>query len=172
MYATAVEHTLKHCISRFAAAMMWDLEEMDLVGWHPRELPDSLLKSAALRKQQGLTLLPLEQWYLSLLQDGRIPGALINPDPFKSKKLSKPSTTYTKRLRDNATDRFPRLRYELSDNQLRDFLLDPDWPKAVKFRDSKNNGYTFEPLGESRAEFDKRYGPQWDARPAGLVLDE
>jgi len=61
-----------------AAAMMWDLQRMPLDGWHPREIPESLLRSSALQRQQAHTLPPLEQWYLSLLQDGRIPKALIN----------------------------------------------------------------------------------------------
>jgi len=162
-----------------AEAMMWDLKEMDLDGWHPREMSDRLLESSALRKQQTKTLPPLEQWYLTLLHEGRIPGALINPDPIKwPKKMSRPSTTYTKRLKDNATERFPRLKWELSDNQLAEFLLDSEWPKAGRFRDSKNNGYTFEPLKESRQEFDKRYGPQgwnemeeWDPHSKSFLDD-
>src|SRR5262249_33587993 len=64
-----------------AEAMMWDLQRMDLGGWHPREISESLLKGSALQKQQTHTLPPLEQWYLSLLQDGRLPGALVNNNP-------------------------------------------------------------------------------------------
>jgi hypothetical protein len=66
-----------------AEAMMWDLQRMDLGDWHPREIPESLLKGSALQKQQTFTLPPIEQWYLSLLHDGRVPGALINADPLK-----------------------------------------------------------------------------------------
>jgi energy-coupling factor transporter ATP-binding protein EcfA2 len=141
------------------AAMMWDLQRMDLGVWHPREIPESLLKGTALQEQQVHTLPPLEQWYLSLLQDGRVPKALINNNP-KSKKMSRPSTAYTKSLREDAIERFPRLRWELSDNALEEFMTDESWPKATKFRDAKNNGWTFEPLAESRAQWDQRYGPQ------------
>jgi hypothetical protein len=142
-----------------AEAMMCDLQRMDLGDWHPRQIPESLLKGAALQRQQAHTLPPLEQWYLSLLQDGRVPGALINADLF-SKKISRPSTAYTKSLREDAMERFPRLKWELSDSAIADFLVDENWPKAKKYRDSKGNGWTFEPLTESRAEWDKRYGPQ------------
>jgi hypothetical protein len=45
-------------------------------------------------------------------------------------------------------------------------MTDKNWPKAQKYRDNKNNGWAFEPLAESRAEWDRRYGPQqWDNTP-------
>jgi hypothetical protein len=47
--------------------MMWDLQSLELNGWHPREIPERLLRGAALQEQQGHTLPPLEQWYLMLL---------------------------------------------------------------------------------------------------------
>jgi hypothetical protein len=148
-----------------AEAMMWDLQRLELDGWHPREIPESLLKGTALQQQQTHTLPPIEQWYLSLLRDGRVPGALVNDNP-KSKKLSRPSTAYTKSLREDAMQRYPRLRFELSDNIIEEFMTNQSWPKATKHRDNKNNGWTFEPLAESRAEWDKRYGPQqWDDTP-------
>jgi energy-coupling factor transporter ATP-binding protein EcfA2 len=144
-----------------AEAMMWDLQRMDLDGWHPREIPESLLKGSALQEQQTHTLPPLEQWYLSLLRDGKVPGALVTGPT--SKKMSGPSTAYTKSLRLDACDRFPRLRFELGDNTIAEFMSDKSWPKAQKFRDNKSNGWTFEPLAESRAAWDQRYGPrQWN----------
>jgi hypothetical protein len=141
-----------------AEAMMWDLQRMDLGDWHPREIPESLLKGSALQEQQTHTLPPLEQWYLSLLQDGRVPKALV-AEP-TSKKMSRPNTAYTKDLREDAMQRFPRLRWELSDNAIAEFMADKSWPKAQKHRDSKSNGWAFEPLADSRAQWDKRYGPQ------------
>ena len=42
--------------------------------------------------------------------------------------------------------RYPRLRFELSDNTIEEFMANKSWPKATKFRDNKNNGWTFEPL--------------------------
>ena len=64
-----------------AEAMMWELQRLELDGWHPRDIPQSLLKGSTLQKQQTHTLPPLEHWYLSLLQDGRVPEALINNRP-------------------------------------------------------------------------------------------
>jgi hypothetical protein len=141
-----------------AEAMMWDLQRLELDGWHPREIPESLLKGSALQKQQTHTLPPLEQWYLSLLQDARVPEALVGTAT--SKKMSRPSTAYTKSLREDACNRFPRLKWELSDSAIAEFMTDESWPKAQKFRDNKSNGWTFEPLKESREEWDRRYGPQ------------
>src|SRR5262249_38070876 len=118
-----------------------------------------LLKGTALQEQRAHTLSSLEQWYLSLLQDGRIPKALVNNNP-KSKKLSRPNTAYTKSLREDAIERFPRLRWELSDSIIANFMSDESWPKANKHRDAQSNGWTFEPLKESREEWGRRYGPQ------------
>jgi hypothetical protein len=144
-----------------AEAMMWDMWEMDLGDWHPREIPESLLKGTALQHQQSLTLHPLEQWYLSLLEEGEIPGALVNWDALTDKR-SRPRHVYTYSLRADAMERFPRLRHELTDNQIRDFLLDEGWPKAIKWRDKIGNGYIFEPLQESRAAWDQRYPRKWN----------
>jgi hypothetical protein len=141
-----------------ADAMLWDLQRMDLGDWHPREIPESLLHGTALQQQQSLTRPPLEQWYLLLLQEGEVPGALINWDVLKyPKKKSRPSTAYTHSLKKDAIDRFPRLRYDLSDTMIRDFILDEGWPKG---NDNKNNGYSLFPLKESREEWDRRYGPE------------
>jgi hypothetical protein len=52
------------------------------------------------------------------------------------------------------------LKWELSDSAIADFLVDERWPKAKKYRDSKGNGWTFEPLTESRQAWERRYGPQ------------
>src|SRR5262249_38618526 len=151
-----------------AEAMRWDLQRMDLGGWHPREIPESLLKGSALQRQQAYPPPPLEQWYFALLKDGRVPGALINNNPL-SKKISRPNTAYTWSLRQDACERFPRLRFELSDSMLEDFVTNEGWLKARKYRDSKRNGWTFEPLTESRKAWDQRYGPQtWnDAKDWG-----
>jgi hypothetical protein len=78
-----------------AEAMLYDLQRMDLGDWHPRDIPHALLCNPALQKQQGFTLPPIEQWYVSLLHDGVLPGSLAN----------KPNTAYTKSLLDDDPDR-------------------------------------------------------------------
>jgi hypothetical protein len=135
--------------------MMWDLQRMDLDGWHPRDIPESLLKGAALQEQQGHTLPPLEQWYLMLLHEGQIPGALIK----------RPNTAYTQVLLGNARERIPRLRWELSDVGPRNFLIDAERIGVVctKYRNSASNGWTFPPLAECREAWEQLYGAQrWD----------
>jgi hypothetical protein len=138
------------------AAMLYDLLQLDLGDFHPRMIPEGLLQGAALRKQQSFTLPPLEQWYLSLLHRGVLPGALPN----------RPHTTYTKSLMDDAKEHGgARLRYDLSDVVLRNFLTDPEKVGAVcnKFRSPSANGWAFPPLAEARAAWEKIWGEvAWD----------
>ena len=139
-----------------AEAMFYDLREMDLGDWHPRDLPDSLLTGAALQKQQSHTLPPLEQWYLGLLHNGALPGALPN----------RPNTAPTRRLVDDARDKFPRLRYDLSDAALRNFLVDSlerIGISCAKYKNSAFNGWSFPTLAECREAWEAKYGEeQWD----------
>jgi hypothetical protein len=151
-----------------AEAMFYDLKRMKLGDWHPREIPESLLHSAALRKQQGYSMSPVEQWYLGLLQDGRLPEA----------KAKRPNRASSENLRKHAGNRFPRLRFDLTDNALANFL-DETAGKGVgnvctKHRTSEDNGWSFPLLADARAVFEKFYGSQnWDpTRPEwGEMVD-
>jgi hypothetical protein len=78
------------------AAMLYDLQRMPLGDWHPRRI----YKTAALRYQQELSLSPLEEWLLTLLDDGCLP----NP-PLGKLWMSKPTT-----LLNDAKDKIPKLR--------------------------------------------------------------
>ena len=132
-------------------AMFYDLRELDLGDWHPRDIPEALLKGGALQKQQGHTLPPLEQWWLMILHDGALPMALPN----------RLNTTYTRSLMDDAKDRLPRLRYDLSEVVLRNFVVEEIG--AAKYRSSGANGWSFPPLAEAREAWCRRYGPvRWD----------
>jgi hypothetical protein len=136
--------------------MFWDLQRMDLGDWHPRHIPETLLKNPALQKQQRFTLPPLEQWYLMLLNEGRLPGVSI---------IKRPCFAYTRILVDDAKERVPRLRWELSDVELYNFLTDREriGVACEKHRTSSANGWDFPPLAECRAAWEKRYGPtQWE----------
>jgi hypothetical protein len=138
-----------------AAAMFYDLGEMDLGDWHPREIPEALLTNPALQRQQTLNLPPLEQWYVMLLHNGRLP----NPLP------KRPRTTYTKNLIEDAREKVPRLSY-LTESELRNFLVSEDSIGAIctKYRNNIGNGWTFPPLAEAREAWSRQYGPQrWDA---------
>jgi Mesyanzhinovviridae DNA primase len=130
-----------------AEAMFYDLGRMALGDWHPRDIPEALLRGAALQKQQGLTLPPLEQWWLTVLHDGALPGAFAK----------RPNTAYTRSLTEDAKARVPRLRYDLTDVALRNFLVEE--VGCTKFRDSTGNGWSFPTLAECR----ERYGlRKWD----------
>jgi len=59
----------------------------------------------------------------------------------------------------------PRLRWDLSDVGLRNFLIDPERIGVVctKYRNSVGNGWSFPPLSECREAWERVYGPQrWD----------
>jgi Family of unknown function (DUF5906) len=142
-----------------AEAMFYDLAAMDLGDWHPREIPEALLTNPALQKQQSHTLPPLEQWYVMLLHDGRIPGA------FKKGKSDVRSTAYTMSLIEDARKKVPRL-HDLTEVALRNFLVNEDQIGAIctKHRGASGNGWTFPPLAEAREAWSRQYGPQqWDA---------
>jgi hypothetical protein len=90
-----------------------------------------------------------------LLHDGKIPGATYK----------RPNAAFTENLLDDARERVPRLRWDLSDVGLRNFLLDAERIGVVctKYRTAYANGWSFPPLAECREAFAKLYGPQhWD----------
>ena len=137
-------------------AMFYDLRRMDLGDWHPRDIPEELLSNPALQKQQVLNLPPLEQWFVLLLHDGVLPGAL-------SGKLN---TAFTKALLDDARERVPRLKWNLSEVSLRNFLVDEEsvGVACIKYRAAIGNGWSFAPLAELREAWCRRYGPtKWDS---------
>jgi Family of unknown function (DUF5906) len=140
----------QHIADGGAAAMFHDLRRMDLGEWHPREIPEALLQGAALQRQQKLSLPPLEQWWLSLLHDGKLPGVWTGY----------PNRSLTEDLREDAKARFPRLKYDLSDVMLGAFLEDEKGVvQAEQRRKSSANGWGFRPLKECRQAWEKRYGP-------------
>jgi hypothetical protein len=133
------------------AAMFYDLQRMDLGDWHPRDIPERLLRNAALQKQQRLTLPPLEQWWLGLLHEGRLPGIWYGY----------PCRAYTKDLREDAKEKFPKLKWDLSDVALAQFLKDD--VGCENKSSASANGWSFPPLAEGRAAWEDRYGPTtWD----------
>jgi len=135
-------------------AMFYDLRQAPLGGWHPREIPETLLRNPALQEQQVHTLPPWEQWYVMLLHNGKVPRALAK----------RPNTAFTNSLLADAREH-PRLRWDASEVALRDFLIDKKrlGIACTKFRASKANGWTFPPLAECRAEWEQIYGPtKWD----------
>jgi hypothetical protein len=109
-----------------------------------------------LQKQQGLNLPPLEQWYVMLLHNAALPGALTG----------RLNTAYTWSLVNDAKEQVPRLRYDLTEAALRNFLIDQEIFGAAictKYRSSTGNGWSFPTLAEAREAWTRRYGPmKWD----------
>ena len=141
-----------------AEAMFYDLRAMPLGDWHPREIPEALLHNSALQGQQGHTLPPWEQWYVMLLHNAKLPGALTK----------RPNTSFTNSLLTSAREG-PRLRWEATEVALRDFLIDQKklGVACTKYRTSHANGWSFPPLAECRKAWSAIYGPvRWD-NPAG-----
>ena len=139
--------------------MLFRSRKLDLGDWHPRDIPKALLTNPALQKQQSYNLPPLEQWYVGVLHTGKLPGALVRANP------PKPNTAYTRSLIDDAILRVPRLRWDLSDVGLRNFLTDEESIGVIctKYRSASANGWSFPPLSECREAWSKRYGPtKWD----------
>jgi hypothetical protein len=154
-----------------AAAMFHDLRRMDLGDWHPREIPEAVLNNPELRKQQGHTLPPMEQWFLMLLQDGRLPFPIVG----------RPNTTFTSHLIADAKERVPRLKWDLTEVMLWRFLTDAEAVgiPCTKYRNARGNGWAFAPLSEHRKAWDQKWGPQdwnpeeeWSATPRQLVRVE
>jgi energy-coupling factor transporter ATP-binding protein EcfA2 len=138
-----------------AEAMFYDLARMDLGDWHPREIPEALLRNPELQKQQTHTLAPLEQWYVMLLHNGVLSQTVKD----------KPNTAWTRSLVEDAKQKVPRLRGELTEVGLRNFLLDEERIGTVctKYRSANKNGWSFPPLSEARSAWERCYGPvKWD----------
>ena len=123
--------------------MLYDLLHRDLGKWHPRQV----YQTEGLRRQKERSLSPLNQWFVDLLQEGKLPWYSNG---------GRDSTT-TRLLVDDAKKRVPRLR-DLSDQVLADFLKDRG---CTRYRDSQVRGWKFRPLGQLRAEWAGRYGG-WD----------
>jgi hypothetical protein len=163
---TAYFEALHHQIENGgAAAMLHDLLGMNLGKWHPRHV----YKTAALRHQQELSLPPMDEWMLGLLEDGELPGAL---------SVGKPQASTPTNLLNDLHSKVPRSR-DLGKNKLADYLKE-------QWQCTKHGGvvgfYHFPPLIEMRTIWDKRYGSrEWSVQadwiysgrtPLGDLLDE
>jgi hypothetical protein len=132
------------------AALLWELQRMDLGDWHPRDIPTSLLWSNAMQEQVMRTLPPWERWWFLLLQEGRVPNALLKMNP------PKPSTAYSAALLANARDRVPALQHQ-DYFTLREFMLSKG---CTKYEGERGNGWALPVLPDCRKAWDAEYGPQ------------
>jgi hypothetical protein len=139
-----------------AEGMFHDLRSIDLGDWHPRQIPETLLHSAAIQRQQSKTLPPLEKYYAMLLHEAKLPGPRIS---------KKPNRAMTRDLVEDAIKRVPRLKFELDEWSLRDFLTDTAriGEACTQKHFTHGNGYLFPPLAIARAAWEQLYGPTiWD----------
>ena len=139
-----------------AEGMFHDLRRIDLGDWHPRQIPEALLHSAAIQRQQSKTLPPQEKYYAMLLHEAKLPGPRIS---------KKPNRAMTRDLVEDAVKRVPRLKFELDEWSLRDFLTDTAriGEACTQKHFTHGNGYLFPPLAIARAAWEQLYGPTiWD----------
>jgi len=152
------------------AAMLYELLQRDVSGWHPRRLPKN---NALLLEQQRLSLSPLDSWWVELLEGGTLDGA--DPDASNSavsngyqravEEISHAGNSYTRRIKqpglfDQARTVEPRLRNHVSDHLLGRYLRDQGCiTKKVLHR----RGWAFPLLLECRKTWEARF-PGWTWR--------
>jgi hypothetical protein len=144
------------------AAMLYDLQQMKLGDWHPRQV----YKTSALRNQQEMGLDHLDEWLVTLLDDGCLPYPAI----------AKPWMSDPTNLLNDAKAKVPRLR-DLSFNALASFLK--KWGCVKSGGDVRY--WRFPPLADMRDAWNQRYAPrewsridEWGGQvnPEPLDLDE
>jgi hypothetical protein len=137
-----------------AAAMLYDLLQMDLGDWHPREIPIT----RGLMKQKKESLRGHFQWFEGLLQAGGLPGAeRRRPNRISTEDLLK----YVKTFRG--------LEYA-TEESVASFLYGEMGlssklsPQGNKYRGSNGGarGWEFPPLLELHARWESKVGGDWD----------
>jgi hypothetical protein len=128
-----------------AGAMLHDLLQMDLDGWHPR---DNVPQTKALLDQKMLGLTGLQQWYVHLLNVGEL------PDPDKKN----PRLVVSEHLMKDAMAHNPRNKYT-TDTELGRFMSDMG---CTHKSNGKKWGWIFPPLTEARDTWRALSGGDWE----------
>jgi hypothetical protein len=154
------------------SAMLHDLLTVELDGWHPRTIP----ANCGLIDQQTRSLLPLDRWYLELLEVGSLTGC----DPANPSHVR--SGDYEERIKtdDGGYDRFvkrpglytaarlidPRLRSHTSDHAFGAYLREVGATNDKRVL--RRTGWVLPGLAVCRAAWEKRFpGTEW--RNPGLT---
>jgi hypothetical protein len=136
-----------------AEAMLYDLLQMDLGDWHPREVP----VTAGLMRQKKASLRGNFQWLEPLLQSGQLPAtAGGRPNRIATHALIAYAQT------------FRGLEYA-TDESIASFLYDEMGlssqlsPEGNRYRGSKGGarGWEFPPLLDLRTRWETKFGGEW-----------
>jgi hypothetical protein len=128
-----------------AAAMLYDLLQLDLDGWHPRE---NVPQTKVLVEQKMLGLTGLQQWYVHMLSLGELPW----PTSMKN-----PRFVLSERLIEDAAHN-PRNRFTTPD-ELGRFMREMGCEHKSN---GKKWGWVFPPLAEAREAWLRGAGGNWD----------
>ena len=135
-------------------AMLHDLRGFAIGDFHPRQI----IQTEGLRRQKEASLSSLDQWWVDLLQEGRLPGARV---PISGHKREPRNFSQTSDLVNDAKIKAPRSSDYLSNQKLATYLK--GWG-CTRHRDSHVRGWIFPPLPVSRKEWARRYGGwEWEA---------
>jgi hypothetical protein len=124
-------------------AMMYDLLQLDLEGWHPKHI----YRTAALQEQKQQSLRGLDAWIEIMLQRGSLPMpySAAYPNRCLSQHLEKEAKHY-----DQYTN---RTRIGLKLQEL--------FPSAHGFNIQTHRGWAFPSLAEYRQIWEARNGGRW-----------
>jgi hypothetical protein len=171
-YFNAIQSQLDN--GGYEALLYHLLYEVDLTGFNVRLVP----QTAGLREQRDQSLSPLETWWCELLESGTLVGADPElPESAVSNSYQRqieiggsfaPQTRLINRhgLDDQARSIEPRLKNHTSDSKLGNFLREMGCSNVRRVL--RRRGWTFPPLLQCRAAWEKRY-PGWQWRDTEIV---
>jgi hypothetical protein len=122
---------------------LFDMLHWDLGVWHPRQI----YETEGLRQQKEQSLAPLAEWFVLLLEDGKLPGRSFLDD----RKNFAPTSA----LVVDAKERVPWHHHYLSEKAVTNFLRKHGCMSG-KNRSGTTRGWNFPPLAQMRAEWSRQ----------------
>jgi|GEM_PF-6938710 len=143
----------------------WWHERLRSGEWHVGRRP----VTAALQRQKQLSLPPFEQFLLGVLEEGRLPGRRPNNGHAPRGTILSNSQLHDGGLFQCMRASSPRLR-DWSDHALGRELGKWD---CKRWKSGSERGWTFPPLGEMRAAWERRFGDcDWSEGEAEWAEDD
>lgn len=121
------------------AAMLYDLQRIELGDWHPR---DDVPQTDSLDKQKEHSLKPLDRWFNDLIFHGRLPGDVEG----KGRVLFSSLANDARKRRD---------LHDISDKALSEYLQDYGTRKPMGHK--RLSGFVFPDLTDVREKWSKRF---------------